>query len=110
MTGYHQYKLCIEACLRCAALCNHCATSCLQEKDHAHMATCIQLNMECAVICYATAELMSLNSPRVAELARICAQMCDTCAEECNKFMHEHCLECADACTKCAYECEVVGA
>jgi hypothetical protein len=64
--------------------------------------------MECAAICYAAAQLMSLGSDKVKEMARLCALMCDTCAEECNKHLHEHCIECADACTKCADECEVL--
>ncbi|MEO6327812.1 MAG: four-helix bundle copper-binding protein [Ginsengibacter sp.] len=39
----------------CAAICNHCASSCTQEQDVKMMAGCIQLDMECAAICYATA-------------------------------------------------------
>ncbi len=34
-------KKCIEACLACAAVCNHCAASCLQEPDPKMMAKCI---------------------------------------------------------------------
>ena len=108
MNGYHQYKLCIEACLTCAALCNHCATSCLKEEDPKMMAACIQLDLECAAICYATAQLMSLNSDKVKELAKICAVVCDACAEECSKHTNVHCQECAVACTKCADECEII--
>jgi hypothetical protein len=33
MIGYHQYQSCIEACLRCAAVYHHCASSCTQEDD-----------------------------------------------------------------------------
>ena len=62
MNGYHQYKNCIEACLRCAAICNHCASSCTKEPDVQMMSRCIQLDMECAAICYAAAQLMSLGS------------------------------------------------
>src|SRR4051812_41401259 len=108
MEGYHQYKLCIEACLTCAGLCNHCAASCLKEEDVKMMAACIQLDMECAAICYATAQLMSLNSDKVKEVARLYAAICDACADECSKHMNEHCRECADACTKCADQCETI--
>ncbi len=55
MKNYHTYKVCIDACLNCAALCNHCANSCLQEENVAMMAKCIQLDMECAAMCYAAA-------------------------------------------------------
>ena len=108
MTGYHQYKLAIEACLECAAICNHCAASCAKEPDAALYAHCIQHTMECAVVCYATAEMMSLGSKHVKELARLCAKICDECAEHCLQFPSEHCQECAAVCTRCADACEVI--
>ena len=108
MTGYHQYKVCIDACLRCAAICNYCASSCAKEPDAQKMARCIQLNMECASICYATAEFMSLGSERVPELCKLCASLCDACAAECKKHENMHCTECAAACTDCAEACYVV--
>lgn len=108
MEGYHQYKLCIEACLTAASLCNHCATSCLKEEHLPMMSKCIQLAMECSTICYATAQLMNFNSDKVKEIAKLCADMCDACAEECGKHDNDHCRECAEACTKCADECETI--
>jgi len=69
------------------------------------MAKCIQLDMECAAICYAAAQLMSLGSGRAKEICFICAQACDDCAAECGKHENEHCKECAEACKNCAEEC-----
>ena len=82
MTGYHTYQSCIEACLKCAAICNHCASSCTEEEDVKMMARCIQLDMECAAICYASAQLMSLGSDKAKEICRICADICEACAAE----------------------------
>jgi len=31
--GYHQWKSCIDACLECAAVCNHCEVSCTKEEN-----------------------------------------------------------------------------
>ena len=76
MANYHDYKTCIDACLQCAAVCNHCA-SCTQEENIKMMARCIQLDMECATICYASAQLMCLGSERAKELCRICADACE---------------------------------
>ena len=70
---------------------------------------CIQLNLECAAMCNAVAQLMSLGSEHIKELAKICAVMCDACAEECNRHLSDHCRETADVCTKCADECELVA-
>ncbi len=111
MNGYHQYKSCIETCLACAAICNHCASSCTGEEDVKMMAHCIQLDMECAVACYAAAELMSLGSSKAKEMCRICADLCKACGEECAKHTQmEHCRECATACEKCANECSAMAA
>lgn len=102
---YHKNKKIIDACLTCAALCNHCAASCLQEKDTKMMVKCIQNDMECAVICYATAQLLSLGSEHSEAIAKLCAEFCKECAEECGKHEDKHCLECAAACKACADAC-----
>ena len=105
MKGYHNYKTCIEACLKCAAICNHCASSCTQEEDVKMMAKCIQLDMECAVICYAAAQLMSLGSDKAKEVCKICVDICEVCSNECSNHHNEHCQECLQACMQCAEEC-----
>jgi len=110
MKGYHTYKICIEACLKCAAICNHCASSCTQEEEIKMMARCIQLDMECSAACYAAAQLMSLGSQKAKELCRICADICEICGHECGKHQTEHCQECADACKQCAEECRKMAA
>jgi hypothetical protein len=69
------------------------------------MANCIQLDMECAVICYATAQLMSLGSTKALEFCRICAAICEACAKECEKHEFDHCKESSAACKLCAIEC-----
>src|SRR3954466_12461194 len=85
MKNYLHYKVCIEACLNCAAICNHCASSCTQEQDVKMMARCIQLDMECAALCYAAAQLMSLGSSKAMDICRICADLCEACGTECGK-------------------------
>jgi hypothetical protein len=110
MKGYHEYKTCIDACLKCAAICNHCASSCTQEEDIKMMANCIQLDMECAAICYAAVQVMSAGGQKAKELCRICADICDACGNECGKHKTEHCRECADACKQCAEECRKMAA
>lgn len=103
--GYHLYKSCIDACLNCAAICNHCASSCLEE-DHVQMMTsCIKLDMECAAICYATAQVLSMGGSQAKEMAMICAEICDACSIECAKHDNKHCRECSDICHNCANQC-----
>jgi hypothetical protein len=108
--NYPLYESCIKACLRCADACNHCASSCTQEKDIKMMARCIQLDMECATICYASAQLMSLGSDFAKAVCQICADICWLCNEECSKHQTDHCQECAKMCKLCAEECQKMAA
>lgn len=108
MNNYHNYKLYIDACLKCAAICNHCASSCLKEDDVKMMSRCIQLDMECATVCYATAQLMSLGSEKVKDMCKLCAAVCGACAIECSQHDNEHCRECEAICRECADLCSVI--
>lgn len=102
-----QYQNCIKACIECATECNHCAVSCLEEKEVQYLTKCIRLDLECAVICRTAADLMSLGSKFSKEICRICASVCDACAEICEQHANmgmEHCRECAEACRACARE------
>ena len=69
------------------------------------MARCVQLDMECAAMCYNAAQLMSLGSRQAEEVCRLCAELCQECAEECAKHDNSHCRECAAICRQCAEEC-----
>lgn len=102
-----QYQKCIDACIECATVCNHCAVSCLEEKDVQYLTKCIRLDLECAVICRTSAEIMSVGSVYTKEICKICAAICNACADECEKHAAkgmEHCKECAEACRACAKE------
>lgn len=74
------------------------------------MAGCIQLDMECAAICYAAAQLMSLGSEKAKDLCRLCADICSECAAECGKHQTNHCQQCAEACRICADTCGSMAA
>jgi hypothetical protein len=104
--NYHDYKSCIEACLNCAAICHHCASEDLKER-HA-MNRCAQLDMECASVCTAAAQLMSLGSSHVKAICKLCADICKACADECAKHDNVHCRECEQACRKCVIECNKI--
>ncbi len=74
------------------------------------MAKCIQLDMECAAICYAAAQLMSVGSEKAKDICGICADICEACGNECGKHETEHCQECSKACKQCAEECRKMAA
>jgi vacuolar-type H+-ATPase catalytic subunit A/Vma1 len=104
------YQSCIDACIKCASACDHCAASCLLEKDVSMMSRCIQLDMECSSVCKTTVQLMHLQSNHANAVCQLCADICNACAEECEKHDHEHCRSCAAMCRECAEECMSMAA
>lgn len=103
--SHDKFRSCIEACVRCAQECEHCTMACLQEDDVKQMARCIRLDADCAEICWGAASYMSRGSEFAQEICRVCAEICDACGDECNKFDMDHCQRCAKACHDCAEEC-----
>ena len=103
--AHHQHQSCIEACIRCAQECEHCASTCLREADVKKMAECIRLDDDCGSICWSAAAFMSRGSQFAEEICRVCAEICDACGAECRKHKVDHCQTCAEACERCAEEC-----
>lgn len=109
---HQQYQECIDACNRCAVACAHCATSCLNEDNVKMLARCIQLDQDCADICFLASKMMASGSEFAERICEICAEICEACGEECTKHAdkHDHCRACADACFECAKKCrEMAG-
>ena len=104
--SHEQNKSLLEALSNCAAECNHCATACLREKDVKMLARCITLDTDCAEICRITASFVARGSEHADHLLHECAEICNACAEECEKHSHmDHCKKCAEVCRKCADAC-----
>lgn len=103
-----QFVSCLEACQRCAAGCDLCASLCLKEPDVTAMAKCIALDTDCADICRLTSTYMARGSEFANQMCRMCAEVCDACAEECEKHAVPHCQDCAQACRRCAQECRAM--
>lgn len=105
--SHEKFQTCINACYECATECKHCENACLNETDVSKMVRCIKLDGECATICLAAATLMSGGSGFSNDICRLCAEMCEACATECEKHSHmEHCKKCAEVCRSCARECK----
>lgn len=73
-------------------------------------AKCIELDRYCADMCRTAATFVARSDEHtiafVNKFCALCVEICDTCAEECEKHSHsEHCKNCAEACRACAEEC-----
>lgn len=105
-----KYQDCIDKCLECAAVCNYCAASCLNEQHVDHMRRCIQLDLECEAICYTSAKIMAMDGEHAKEVCSVCAAICESCADECSKHDNHHCQECATICRECSDICKSMAA
>ncbi|GAA0854284.1 MULTISPECIES: four-helix bundle copper-binding protein [Paenibacillus] len=108
--SHEQYQKCIEECIRCMMVCNHCYNACLDEENVAMMTKCIRLDRQCADICAFAAHAMSTNSVYAREICSICADVCEECGTECKMHDVKHCQECAEACFRCAEACRAMAA
>ncbi len=77
--SHEKFKSCIDACLECATVCEHCASACLGEIDVRGMVKCIQLDRYCADLCRLAATFMSvsfvvyaLRSVRIVHRSAVC--------------------------------------
>jgi hypothetical protein len=99
-----KWHTCVDACMRCAEACEFCATSDLKEQDVKMMATCAQINRECASVCWTLASLMSMDSRFAKQYCNLCADICEAYARECERHRLDHCQNCGQTCRACADE------
>ncbi len=74
------------------------------------MARCIELDRDCAKLCYTAVSFMASGSGFAQQVCELCAQICEACAEECEKHADhmDHCRQCAEACRRCAEACRAM--
>jgi len=70
---------------------------------------CIQLDRDCAIICWTASQFMSRDREYVKQICNTCTNICDAHAEECEKhstvnYVHKHVgrRTCAEECRKMA--------
>lgn len=100
-----KYQKCIDECNKCAQACYECFKACLNEPDIDARKTCISGLIECAQMCQMSSAMMSMEGQFSKEHCKLCATICDNCAQECGKFKDDHCQKCATECKACANEC-----
>ena len=102
---------CIVACNDCVQTCLSCADACVAENQGDPLLACIRLDLDCAAICAATAQILSRSSQPnwtvISAVLRACETACAACGSECDRHAAhmEHCRICAAACHACAAAC-----
>ena len=96
----------------CALSCTSCADACAAEPDVEELRQCIRLCLDCADVCTMLMRVGTRhtghNAAFLAAALELCADICEACAEECERHHHLHCSLCAEACRKCAEDCRSV--
>jgi hypothetical protein len=95
----------IDTLYYCAAQCNTCYTACQGEPESHHLERCMSLDRDCEDICRLAGQFLERQSENSHLLLKLCGQVCEKCAAECEKHKHQHCLDCARACRECASLC-----
>lgn len=99
----------LEVLSACITACENCAASCLEEENIQHLVKCIKTDIDCADICTVTYRFVSRHSSRSSAILTMCANICDACADECEKHDMDHCRECAKRCRECAEACRAAA-
>jgi len=104
-----QVQNCIDMCTDCEQACIECMKMCLEEEDVKERKGCINMLMECSIICKTAATFMIMESQHSKELCTLCEKICRQCAKECDMFKEEHCKICSETCEECAEECKAMA-
>ena len=99
---------CTNNCFEAAQACEWCADACADEGEE--MARCIRLCRDVADLTTLHARFMARNSAFHDDLAAVCADACEECADECEQYDHDHCQVCADVLRECAETCRNMAA
>lgn len=101
---------CIDRCQGCQEVCLETISHCLElGGEHAEPGH-IRLLMSCAEICDTSARFMLMGSEHHALTCGVCAEICDACATDCERFDDDELMEqCADECRRCAETCRAMA-
>lgn len=106
----HLMDQCIEDCATCGHAAARCVDACLGGEQAGSMAQCIRLCLDCVTITAACADMCGRTSPFAGQIARVCVDVCNACAAECEKGEGEVMRQCAEACRRCAQTCQQMAA
>ena len=100
---------CIDSCLRCHSVCLRELTQrCLAMRGKHIEQRHAVLMLDCAEICQTAANFMLRGSGQHKLTCRVCAEVCDACAQSCEQVGGMD--ECARICRECAESCRRMAA
>jgi hypothetical protein len=100
---------CLDACTECIEACEACARHCIEAAER-EMVECTKLCLDCSALCTACIPLLARDSRYYGALCGLCADACDACAEERERFDDDIMLQCAESCRRAAEQCRRLAA
>ena len=86
-------RQCIQDCMNCLTRMTHTASN----ND------CPNCCIECVQICEITSKAFTQNSEFIRKYMKLCAEVCDWCASQCEAHPYAHAQTCASSCRECAH-------
>lgn len=100
-----EVRRCLKDCLYCYQTCTETTVRCLTAGGKHSKPALLWLLIDCAKICSLNADFMLRNSTYYPQTCGITSDICDECAEACERFDDDFMKECASVCRRCAESC-----
>lgn len=102
----HAMRHCIANCTESHSVCTETITHCLEVGGAHAESSHVRLLIDCAEICSISAAFMLRGSPTHKRICGICADICEQCAKECERFTEDARMQhCANLCHSCSHSC-----
>lgn len=108
-TASDEVRECLRDTLDCYKSCTETLTKCLTISGKRVKAQHLNLLMDCARMCNTNADFILRNSPYHPQTCGITADICDECADTCDRFEEDFMKECASVCRRCSESCREVA-
>ena len=102
-----EMQQCIQNCRDCQDICLATVPHCSEMGGEHASASHITTLLTCAKICETSADFMVVNSPFHPRVCAVCTEICNQCADECERMAHgdAQMTACAETCRRCAASC-----
>lgn len=102
-----EMRVCRDACNSCRDACWLTLAHSIERGGAFAEAHHLEVVLDCATICDATASFLTRGSARHRDMCRACARICRDCETSCRGVRDGTTLrDCAEACRICADACE----
>jgi hypothetical protein len=101
----NEVRECLRDSLDCYQTCTETIARCLSMGGvHAQLGH-INLLIDCARMCNTNADFILRNSTYYPQTCGLTADICDECADTCDRFEDDFMKECASVCRRCSESC-----